>query len=168
MPHRTECAKIIENLENQILGSVISNVLNDIYTNNTNNNINSESDDKAPDNFVLYGLLQSQQYFKYRIHKRPNSSRLANDILQMPFKLFKIKFRMFPLAFERIWRMIANHHVFFNNNISPQVHPRLQFMIVLYCFEPMEMECPELMLRVSSNFSWCYWKIYKTSYNYYH
>jgi hypothetical protein len=139
MPHKSERAEIIENLENQILGSIISNVLNDINTiadsfDNSNNNTSSKSDDEAPDNFVLYGLLQSQRYFKNRIHKRPDSSHLANDILQMPSELFRIKFRMSLLAFEHIWKMIANHRAFFNNSISPQFDPRLHFLIVLYRF----------------------------------
>jgi hypothetical protein len=41
---------------------------------------------------------------------------------------------MSPLAFERIWGMITNHHAFYNNNTSPQFDPRLQFLIVLYRF----------------------------------
>jgi hypothetical protein len=125
MPHKTERAEVIENLQNQILGSVISNSLNDINTiadssDDTNNATSSKSDDGAPANFVLYGLLQSQQYFKYRIHTRLDFSYLASDILQMPFELFKIKFRMSPLAFECIWGMIANHHAFYNNSNNPQ------------------------------------------------
>jgi hypothetical protein len=62
MPHKTECAEVIENLQNQILDSVISNALNDINTianssDNTNNTTSGDSDDGAPDNFVLYGLM---------------------------------------------------------------------------------------------------------------
>jgi hypothetical protein len=52
----------------------------------------------------------------------------------MPSELFRIKFRMSPLAFERIWGMITNHHAFYNNSTSPQFDPRLQFLIVLYRF----------------------------------
>jgi hypothetical protein len=65
MPHKTESAKVLENLQNQILGSVISNVVNDINSitnssNNTTNSTSSDSDDESPNNFVLYGLLQAQ------------------------------------------------------------------------------------------------------------
>jgi hypothetical protein len=129
MPHKTESAKVLENLQNQILGSVISNVVNDINSitnssNNTTNSTSSDSDDESPNNFVLYGLLQAQWYFKYRIHTRPDSSHLANDVLQMPLEKFRIKFRMSPAAFERIWGMIANHPAFYNNSNSPQFDPR--------------------------------------------
>lgn len=41
---------------------------------------------------------------------------------------------MSPLAFDQIWKMIENHHVFFNNSNCSQFDPRLQFLIVLYRF----------------------------------
>jgi hypothetical protein len=59
---------------------------------------------------------------------------MVHDILSMPTKMFKIKFRMSPSAFERIWGLITNHHAFFNNSNSPQFNPKLQFLIVLYLF----------------------------------
>jgi hypothetical protein len=128
MPHKTERAVVIENLQNQILGSVISNALNDINnipnsSDNTTNSTSSDNDDESPNNFVLYGLLQAQRYFKYRIHTKLDSSCLATDILQMPSELFRIKFRMSPFAFERIWGMTENHRAFYNNSFSPQFDP---------------------------------------------
>ena len=42
---------------------------------------------------------------------------------------------MSPTSFHRIWQMIANHSIFSNNSNNPQFDPRLQFLIVLYCFE---------------------------------
>lgn len=91
MPHKIERAEVLENLQNQILGSVISNAVNDINRitdsfDNTTNSTSSNSDDGSSNNFVLHGLLQAQRYFKYRIHTRLDSSCLAIDVLQMPLK----------------------------------------------------------------------------------
>jgi hypothetical protein len=93
MPHKIERVEDIKNVENQRVPQVISNALNEMNTianslNSTNNSAGIESDDEIFDDFILYGLLQSQRYYKNRIHKRPDSSCMANDILTMPPEMF--------------------------------------------------------------------------------
>ena len=139
MPHKTKRAEVLETIENQIVGTLISDALNIVHTivessDSTHSSSSNESDSKLPQTFILYGFLQSQRYFKSRHHNRPNSSLMANDILNMPSHIFRIKFRMSPTSFHRIWQMIANHSIFPNNSNNPQFDPRLQFLIVLYHF----------------------------------
>jgi hypothetical protein len=94
MSHNTEHAEVIENLRNQIVAHIISDTLNEMNTianllDSTNGRVSIESDNEAPNDFIFYRLLQSQRYYKTRIHKRPNSSRTANDILAMREKLVR-------------------------------------------------------------------------------
>lgn len=126
MPHKTKRVEVNENLENQIMAHIIFNTLNEMNTiadssYNTNSSASMKSDDEASNDFIFYRLLQLQRYYKTRIHHRLD----FKNILAMLHEIFKIKFRMFSLAFDRIWGMIENHHVFFNNSNSLQFEPRL-------------------------------------------
>jgi hypothetical protein len=117
------------------MAHVIVNTLNEINTiadssYSTNNCASMKSDDEASNDFIFYRLLQLQWYYKTRIHQMLD----FKDILAMLYEMFKIKFRVFLLAFDWIWGMIENHHVFFNNSNNPQFEPRLQFFIVLNRF----------------------------------
>jgi hypothetical protein len=62
VPHKTERAEIIENLEKQIVAHVISNTLNEMNTlvdflDSTNSTTSIESDDEAFNEFIFYRLL---------------------------------------------------------------------------------------------------------------
>ena len=109
MPLETKCAKFIENLKNQIGALIISNALDEMTTIIDSLNCITQTivlilkrDDKVFYDFIFYKLLQSGQYFKEKIHNWPDSSSMTNDILHMLLKIFRIKFSMSTVAFEKI------------------------------------------------------------------
>ena len=78
----------LETFEYQIVGTVIFDALNTIYKiveslDSTHSSSSKDSDSQLPDTFILYGFLQSQRYFTNRCHNRPNSSHMANNILNI-------------------------------------------------------------------------------------
>ena len=140
MPHCSERAKAIEELENTLATHIVSNSMGMVasYTNLSSSASSSStfnSGDEGLDNVsTLYNYILSQRYFAERHHVRVDSSRMANEKLRMNHNRFRARFRMSPTSFDRIWNMIKDHNIFANVSTCAKFDPRLQILIVLFMF----------------------------------
>ena len=113
MPQHRERRDAIEDLENRLAARIVSSSMEMLFSSSdsdavsTNSNLYDTDEHLLMDGvFNVYNWLKSQRYFVERHHKRPNSSRMVNDLLCMNPTRFKARFWMSPQAFHRIWNMV--------------------------------------------------------------
>ena len=141
MPRCTQRSLIFDDFENRLVACAISTSIEMVSSSTdsdgetSNSSFSDISDEFLMDTeSTIYYSILSHQYFKERHPTKVNSSQLANDLLQINPTRFKARFRMSPIAFERIWNMIKDHDIFQNNSPILQFDPRLQFLNVLFRF----------------------------------
>ena len=134
MPQRIERSLVFEDLENHLAARIISTSTQMIASfTDSDGESNDSSTSSGIDDFLMdteltiYTSILSHRYFSERHPNKVNSSCMADDVLRMNPTRFKARFRMLPLSFEKIWKMIENHDIFKNNSTTQQFDPRLHF-----------------------------------------
>ena len=141
MPHRTERSLVLKDLEHRLAARTISTSIEmvgsftDSDEDSNNSSLSYSGDELLLDSeSIIYNSILSHRYFSERHPQQMNSSRMANDLLHINPIRFKARFKMSPIAFQRMWNMIKDHDIFKNRSATLQFDPRLQFLVVLFRF----------------------------------